>query len=130
MKHLKIYEWFETEKVDKKLLEGYSDKVFLEFPSTTYFKSDLKFSLIFVDKVIEIETESVGKQYEILSEYVFQRSEYRTGDSYSFPTWDQIYNEDEFKRIKFMTVSEFYKKYTESFIQILNITLDKIKSPN
>jgi len=120
MKHLKVYE-----KYDPILLDEYSDKLFINIPSSVYFKSDIKFQIILVDKVYK------SKSYYISADNVIQFNEWQDGtESFNFVTWDQDYNEDDFERINFMTVEEFYHGYKSSFIRIISEILDRLDNLN
>jgi len=116
MKYIKTYE--------NKNLEEYSGMLYINIPSENYFRSSVRFQLVFVDSINQ------KSQYYIKGD-AFQRSEYTSGvENYSIIDWDQSYNEYEFKLIKFMTTKEFYTKYTDSFIKIINILLDKLTNKN
>lgn len=128
MKHLKKYEDKELNKMTNgKLLPQYNGLVFIVIPSEKYFRSNIRFSLVFINEVIEFKGENENVFYDIISRAVFQRSEYYDRDHYDYTSWSKNYNEHEFNNCDFMTIQEFYNKYTENYIQILNISLDKIK---
>lgn len=143
MKYLKKFE-MSLPRIRKKLPE-YSGLVYIHLPSETFFKSSIRFTLVFVDDVIEEVYDRVEyKSYNNYNEYIyksynnynitanisFQISEFSSGDLYSIQRWYQDYTEKDFKMINFMTIQEFYNKYTEEFIKILNIILDKINNQN
>ena len=116
MKHIKIFEEYNPIR-----LPEYNDKIFIDIPSSTYFKSDIKFNLIFVNSVIK------SKVYYVRSDAVVQFNEYRDGtENFSYIRWDQEYSEKEFDLINFMTAEEFYHKYKSSYIRILEEVLDKL----
>lgn len=126
MKHLKTFETLYPKS--SVLLPEYDGLVYIDRPSETYFKSSIRFTLVFVDKVYKevYEGDFNSNQYRIEANVTFQRSEYSRGDSYSVNKWDQSYAEDEFKRIKFMTPSDFYYLYKDTFLRILDIIFEKI----
>ena len=115
MKYLKKFENYDS--------TGYEGKLFINIPSYVYFKSDIKFQIVFVDSVIFDE-----KVYNIKGDDVIQFQQYVNGDeAFNYNTrWDQIYAKFEFDKINFMTVEEFYKKYESSYIRILNDILDEL----
>lgn len=127
MKHLKKYESMNF-PISTTLLPEYNDLVFIERPSEKYFKSSIRFTLVFVDKVYKeiYDKDNIGVQYNIRADISFQRSEYSNGDSYVINPLDKNYHEDDFKKIDFMTIEEFYNKYKSSFEKILEIVLDKL----
>ena len=124
MKNLKTFENFYPKS--SVLLPEYDGLVYIDRPSETYFKSTIRFTLVFVNKVYKEVYDGNSTQYRIEADTVFQRSEYSSGDNYSVKSWDQNYAEFEFKKIKFMTIKEFYYLYTDTFLRILDIIFEKI----
>ena len=121
MKYLKKFENYE--------LTGYEGKLFINIPSSVYFKSDIKFQIIFVDTIIPVAKSIQENSVQIKGQDMIQFNQHsNTGEeSYMYmTTWDQYYNEDDFKRIKFMTTEQFYKEYKPSYIRILDDLLDEI----
>jgi len=112
MKYLKTFEKYEY--------TGYEGMLFINIPSTNYFKSDIKFQIIFVDTIIPDTVKIKGQD-------TIQFNQSNGEECYVYmTTWDQYYNEDDFKRIKFMTTEQFYKEYKPSYIRILDDLLDEI----
>lgn len=123
MKHLKQYEDLKM----KDYMWGRDEKkLYINIPSTTYFKSDIKFQLIFVDVVYKSDEHDFDA-YQIIGENAIQFNQWQDGrESFSFITWNKTYNEDDFEKIKFMTAEEFYHIYQSSYIRILEEVLDRI----
>jgi len=120
MKHLKT---FEANNFD-----NYIGKLFIVFPSTEYFKSDIQFQIIFVDSV-NIENIIGEDVYNIKSENVIQFNQYINSGEESLNytiVWNDYYSKENFDDIKFMTVKEFYNKYESSYIRILDDILDEL----
>ena len=115
MKYLKKFENYRA--------TGYEGKLFINIPSSNYFKSDIKFQIIFVDTII-----GSYNHYTVKGQDVIQFNQrVNVPDYYNYMThWDQLYSEEDFKSIKFMTAEEFYEKYESSYIRILNDLLDEI----
>ncbi len=115
MKYLKKFENYE--------ITGYEGKLFINIPSSNYFKSDIKFQIIFVDTIT-----GSHKHCEIKGDVIQFNQRVNGTEDYNYMTsWDQLYSEDDFKRIKFMTAEEFYDEYKPSYIRILNDLLDEIE---
>jgi hypothetical protein len=116
MKYLKKFENYE--------LTGYEGKLFINIPSSVYFKSDIKFQIIFVDTIT-----GSHKHCDIKGQDVIQFNQRTNGtEDYNYMnSWEQFYSEEDFKKIKFMTVEEFYDEYNPSYIRILNDLLDEIE---
>ena len=121
MKYLKKFENYRD--------TGYEGKLFINIPSSNYFKSDIKFQIIFVDTIIPGNPVYPETLVQIKGQDMIQFNQHsNTGEeNYVYmTTWDQFYDEDDFKRLKFMTVEEFYDEYKPSYIRILNDLLDEI----
>jgi hypothetical protein len=104
-------------------LKEYTNNVLINIPSTQYFKSAIRFQIIFVDNVY-----TNNNWYRVISEDVIKVN---SDDSINYPNsswiWDQLYNEDDFERQNFMTVEEFYNQYTDIFIGLLEDAIEKNK---
>lgn len=124
MKHIKAYEAKDEDYVcgrDENLL-------YINFPSTKFFKSDIKFQLIFVDTISKFKDEDEDVFYKIKSDNSIKFSQYQTGtESFSYIEWEKTYYENEFKEIKFMQPKEFYRIYKSSYIRIFEDILDKLE---
>jgi len=109
MRYLKKFENYE--------LTGYEGKLFINIPSSVYFKSDIKFQIIFVDTITGSHKHCTIKGQDVIE---FNQSVNGKEDYNYMQPWDQIYSEDDFKRINFMTADEFYDEYESSYLRILN----------
>ena len=117
MKYIKKFETYHV-------FDDYIGKLFIVFPSTTYFKSDTQFQIIFVDSINNIENVEVV-EYHIKGRDVIKFTQYNGDEALTYDTvWDNYYSEDEFNKLKFMTVEEFYNTYESSYIRILEDILD------
>jgi len=116
MRYLKKFENYE--------LTGYEGKLFINTPSSVYFKSDIKFQIIFVDTIIGAYNHCTIKGQDVIQ---FNQRANDTEDYNYMTSWDQVYSEEDFKRINFMTAEEFYDEYKSSYLRILNELLDKLE---
>jgi hypothetical protein len=124
MKYIKKFE--KTEE-----LQEYKGKIYINKPSTNYFKSSIVFQVIFVDRVYSYTSKSHNNEYDISSDVIniegedmiqFNRNSNKEYFTYNNST--QTYNIDEFEMINFMTAQEFYNKYKSSYLRILEELLD------
>jgi hypothetical protein len=120
MKYIKTYE-------KKKAIEGYKNKIFINVPSTIYFKSPIKYQVIIVDDVYqsgEIYSSKLYDSYKVISHYTL---EFKHDDTFFCTSWDQIYSKNDFDRISFMTAEDFYKEKPELVMAILNYAIRESK---
>jgi hypothetical protein len=112
---------------DSKKLEGHSDKILIHMPSQTYFKSVIRFQIIFVDSVFKHKLIYGDDKFEfqVIGEHVITC---KSDDEIDFTHgWDQTYNEDGFERLKFIEVKDLYDKHTDVFIGLLEQALEDDK---
>jgi hypothetical protein len=124
MKYIKKFEIKNNE------LQEYKFKIYINKPSTNYFKSSIVFQVIFVDTVYSYTSKA---EYAISIDVIdiqgkdmIQFNRENDKEYFTFPLngWDQTYNIDDFDRINFMTAQEFYDKYKSSYLRILEELLD------
>ena len=123
MKYIKT---FET-KIISLVLPRYKGKIFINTPSTNYFKSSIALQVVFVDSVKTVyEAERLPSEqpivYQITADDAIQCN---VGGSINYTDWNQEYVNWEFDKIKFMTPEEFYKSHEELFIKILEMTISE-----
>jgi hypothetical protein len=122
MKYIKIYESLNDTPV-----KGYEGKILINKPSQLYFKSSINYQIIFVDHVlIKYSNERLSSEqplvYTIKSDHTIQIN---ADLSLYYTYWDQDYVSWEFDKLDFMTTEELYERYTDSFIRLLEETIEE-----
>jgi hypothetical protein len=120
-------------KFESHNFDDYKGKLFINIPSSKYFISDIKFQIIFVDIVKIAKNIDYGDDIHmsVKGQDMIQFNQYVSGEENLIynNTWKHYYNENEFDKIKFMTVKEFYNEYKPTYIRILNDILDRLEMP-
>ena len=129
MKYIKKFENDRYYSSDSQKLEGYNGKILINIPSATYFKSAIRFQIVFVHEVYKhklIFKDAYGEdryEYQVLADNIIRCN---SDDSIDFTyRWDQAHNEDGFKRLKFITVEQFYNQHTDVFIGLLEEAIEE-----
>lgn len=123
MKYLKTFE-------NKDLNKKYKGKIFINTPSTHYFKSSTALQVIFVDNIdIVTPNDHLPSQYPLTYKIVADDTiQCNVGGSINYTDWRQEYVQWEFDKIKFMTTEEFYRDHEELFIRILELAIEDNKN--
>jgi hypothetical protein len=133
MKYIKTYEYTanQGDEIYQEILLEYPGKIFINVPSSIYFKSDVKYQVIFVDEVYRFEIINNNKgtlsiQYDIKADNALWISHSQEA-VIRYDRWNQSYSESSFERIKFMDAKEFYYEYEELFLILLNDAIKNLK---
>lgn len=123
MKYLKLFE-NENDRITSayqatSYLGNYSNKVYIDIPSTTYFKSDIILQVILVDDVLKYSS----GHYKVNADHLIKCI--KSGEIY-YDKWEQNYGQDKFNSINFMTVKEFHDKHNDLFMRIIKDLLDDL----
>jgi hypothetical protein len=116
MKYLKT---FENENDKIYYLGNYSNKVYIDIPSTTYFKSDIILQVILVDEVLKYSS----GHYKVNADHLIRCM--KSSEIY-YDKWEQNYTQDKFYSINFMTVAQFHDKHNDLFMRIIQDILDDL----
>lgn len=107
MKNIKQYEAHKNQR--------HIGKLFIRKPSTTYFRSNTLFKVFFIQDI-----SGFGNYIDVFGKEI----EFTNNEFFHYRDFEESFNDDDFNNTNFMTPTEFYNNYKESYIRIFQQLLD------